>query len=392
MSDGTTIEWTHRPGTKGETWNPIRARHLSTGKIGWHCETVSDGCKFCYAAAQNLNKRNLAFGTGLPYKPGHRRDLAIFVDHKTLTAPLRWRDPRTIFVCSMTDAFGSFVDDYMLDRMFAVAALCPQHVFIFVTKRARRMREYVSGFTCDGARRLNVAAAAGKLMEDGDNAHDEVANAPWPLPNVWLIVSTEDQAAADERIPELLATPAAVRGVSAEPLLGPINFEPWLDWPDVGIHADVPEVFGALWGCQECDTHCPDCPRGKAEYRVEEGPRDPDGAPEWVTAERVTLDWIIAGGESGDNARPMHPDWARSLRDQCAAARTAFFFKQWGAWGWSPEWMDFGQGAAWAKSTGAKRFEQHSSGHTAMFLGKRSAGRTLDGREHDAFPEARAAS
>jgi protein gp37 len=363
MSDGTTIEWTHRPGTKGETWNPIRARHLATGKIGWHCETVSDGCKFCYAAAQNLNKRNLAFGTGLPYKPGHRRDLEIFLDERTLTAPLRWRDPRTIFVCSMTDAFGSFVDDAMLDRMFAVAVLCPQHVFIFVTKRAARMRQYVRGLPNRDDLVANEAVRQANVDPADQMCRRVMVAVRNPLPNVWLIVSAEDQQTADERIPELLATPAAVRGISAEPLLGRIN----LERIELRRFGSLPNELSRALGdyVRPLDGNFTDSPR---------------------------IDWVIAGGESGDNARPMHPDWARSLRDQCAAAGTAFFFKQWGAWGWSPEWMDFGQGAAWARSIGAKRFEQHSSGHTALFLGKRSAGRTLDGREHNAFPEARAAA
>lgn len=390
MADGTTIEWTHRPGTKGETWNPIRARHLATGKLGWHCETVSDGCKFCYAAAQNLNRRNLAFGTGLPYKPGHRRDIEIFLDERTLTAPLRWRDPRTIFVCSMTDAFGSFLTDAMLDRIFAVAALCPEHVFIFVTKRAARMREYVTRMkaaweaeTCEFADRWGSAAAE---VSGSPCAAGTIEERDFPLSNVWLIVSTEDQETANERVPELLATPAAVRGVSAEPLLGPIDFKRIMlsgvitpldafrseGYTDItlGQYAGRRIFHGVKYGCG----------RG--------------------------LDWVIVGGESGPNARPMHPDWARSLRDQCAAACVPFFFKQWGEWG---------PGANFAADVSARKVYRGEiqtlqiAGSRDIKLciptrdddalglpltleryGKKFAGRMLDGSDHSAFPEAAA--
>lgn len=378
MTNGTAIEWTHRPGTKGETWNPIRARHRETGKVGWHCETVSDGCRNCYAAAQNLNSRNLAFGTGLPYKPGHREDLDIFVDDRTLEAPLRWRAPRTIFVCSMTDAFAPFVTDDMLDRIFAVAVLCPQHVFIFVTKRAARMRSYVADE--DAAIVVATEARSGRYKVDirhgvarWEGGRGRPVRAQWPLPNVWLLVSCEDQETANERVPELLATPAAVRGVSAEPLLGPIDFERIkIDSTDAkGRKVKILDPFDAFRGMTWAEMRA-------GPYA---GQRLYSGMP------GAKLDWIIAGGESGPDARPMHPDWARSIRDQCEAARVPFFFKQWGAWAWAPEWMAFGEAEAWARSIGAKRIEHHSSGHTAMFVGKRAAGRTLDGREHDDFPD-----
>src|SRR5579863_1317613 len=114
MADHSKIEWTDA------TWNPLRARD-ATGKIGWHCEKVSEACHFCYA--EGFNKR---LGTGLEYKPGHRDALEIFLDEKMLTTPLRWKKPRMIFVCSMTDLFADFVTDEMIDRVFAVMALAPQ--------------------------------------------------------------------------------------------------------------------------------------------------------------------------------------------------------------------------------------------------------------------------
>lgn len=139
MSEHSTIEWTD------STWSPIRARlkekigRKAKGSLGWHCEHASEGCRNCYA--EGFNRR---LGTGLDFKPGHRDDVEIFLDEEMLLAPLRWKKPKIIFVCSMTDAFASFVRDEWLDRMFAVMALCPQHTFQVLTKRAERMREYIN--------------------------------------------------------------------------------------------------------------------------------------------------------------------------------------------------------------------------------------------------------
>src|SRR5258708_16196189 len=126
MADRSAIEWTDA------TWTPIRAR---TDNVGWHCEHVSEGCRNCYA--EGINRR---LGTGLSFKPALKP--ALFLDEKMLLAPLKWKKPRTIFVCSMTDLFADFVRDEWIDRMFAVMALCPQHRFQVLTKRAQRMREY----------------------------------------------------------------------------------------------------------------------------------------------------------------------------------------------------------------------------------------------------------
>jgi hypothetical protein len=227
----------------------------------------------------------------------------------------------------------------------------------------------------------------------------------WPLPNVWLGVSAERQEEADERIPHLLQTPAAVRFVSAEPLLGPIDFESWLEWGD----DPWKEVGGKSWGCQECDERCGGCPNTKAVYHCDEGPLDSEGAPEWVTETRRTLDWIIVGGESGSEARPMHPQWARDIRDQCQAAGVSLFFKQWG------EYLPVGQslpgcgkvhGATAVKPGRMKlhyggtpkqepkhAFAEHgvefastADGLLTFRVGKKAAGRLLDGQEHNGFP------
>jgi len=298
MSDKSAIEWTDA------TWNPIRARNLKTGKIGWHCEHATTGCEFCYA--DGFNRR---LGTGLPFKPGHRKDIEIFLDDGAITVPMRWKKPRMIFVCSMTDLFADFVKDEWIDRVFAVMALCPQHTFQVLTKRADRLHKYIDGVMADqalGLSRFGIAALWTGLHGPSGKC------APWPLPNVWLGVSCERQEEANERIPFLLQTPAAIRFVSAEPLLGPIH----------GVN--IP---------------------------------NPDGGVR-------TVDWVIVGGESGRNAREMDVEWARGLRRYCEAYDIPFFFKQWGEW------------------------RPSFSGRFTGRVGKKAAGRLLDGREHNGFPEA----
>jgi hypothetical protein len=191
----------------------------------------------------------------------------------------------------------------------------------------------------------------------------------WPLPNVWLGVSVEDQAAADERVPDLLATSAAVRWLSCEPLLGPVDLKRISTFAFRGA-----EVLDALTGTLEGMFGDP-CGRLPA------------------------LDWIVVGGESGHGARPMHPDWARSLRDQCAAAGVPFHFKQWGAWELSldrerddPDWradytndyVDRGK-SRWLNLAGGCGF--HGERFVVMRnVGKKAAGRLLDGVEHNDLP------
>ena len=313
MGDKSSIEWTNA------TWTPIRARRIATGKIGWHCVHHSPGCKFCYA--ESLNKR---LGTGLPFKPGHEAEIEIFLDEKMLLAPLKWQRPRMIFVCSMTDLFADFVPDAMIDKVMAVAALTPHHTYQFLTKRSKRMREYLTTAAVE-----NVYSVACRMDET------LAVRWQWPLPNVWAGVSAEDQARYDERKKDLRATPAAVHFFSFEPLLGPIN----------------------------------------ADYLGE---------------------WAITGGESGAQARPMHPDWARAIRDQCAAAGVAFFFKQWGEF--IPCIFD-----DLSDGTGRRCFEDGAespafdddrkhpiaTAHDREFwrVGKSRAGRLLDGITHNAMPE-----
>jgi protein gp37 len=248
----TSIEWTDC------TWNPVRG-----------CSRVSEGCRNCYAERRaarfsaaplfGISGRKAPFEGFAEMTPsGPRWTGRVELIASKLDEPLRWRKPRRVFVNSMSDLFHEALDDDDIDRVFAVMKAASRHTFQVLTKRADRMCRY------------------GHLTE--------------VVPNVWLGVSVEDQKTADERIPLLLETPAAVRFVSYEPALGPVDFRCLAPVDD--YHTDA------------LDTPDPSC----------------------------RLHWVIVGGESGPGARPMHPDWPASLRRQCADAGTAFFFKQRGEW------------------------------------------------------------
>jgi protein gp37 len=386
MAD-TKIEWADR------VWNPIAG-----------CSVLSPGCTNCYAMRQAARVERMGTaphyaGLTRPSKAGPvwTGNIAVAPD-ETLTAPLRWRKPKRIFVNSMSDLFHEAVPDAVVDRVFAVMALCPQHTFLVLTKRAKRMRAFLGGDRWATGHTTERIGWAGFQMVDQGLApagagivsallHGPTPPVPgvafprpeiWPLANVWLGVSVEDQRRADERIPHLLATPAAVRWISAEPLLGPVDLRPWLSDED---------------GCQSCDDggdygtpHClkpgrpvgERCPTAQAVFVNDEGPPDQDGAPEWCVPLRVTLDWVVVGGESGPKARPMHPDWARSLRDQCAAAGVPFFFKQWGAWAPIENFP-----AETVEDFDVRGLTQDG----VVRVGKAEAGRELDGRTHDGYPE-----
>lgn len=280
----TGIQWTDA------TWNPLRARHRTNGSEGWACVRVSEGCKNCYAATQNESQR-WGRGTGLDYTVPNLAKVEHYLDEETLTQPLRWKKPRRVFVCSMTDLFGEWVTDDQLDRIFAVMALTPQHTYQVLTKRPERMRAYL---TSDD--RSAVWHEAETHAGEWDRSGDVPWWPGWPLPNVWLGVSVEDQERADERIPLLLDTPAAVRFLSCEPLLGAVDLTR-VDGAGLGI--DFHGKFDALEGLTGTETR--------------------------------RLSWVIVGGESGPNARPFDLAWARSLVQQCQTAGVAVFVKQLGA-------------------------------------------------------------
>lgn len=306
MAEHTKIEWTDA------TWNPV------TG-----CSVVSPGCTNCYAmklAGGRLRNHPSREGLTMATKAGPVWNGQVRFNEDWLRDPLRWRKPRMIFVCAHGDLFHEAVPDQWIDRVFAVMALCPQHTFQVLTKRPERMRAYVSevkatwcdrGSSTPGSERIHEAALA-------LTSEEWLPETPglWPLPNVWLGVSVEDQARANERVPILLDTPAAVRWISAEPLLGPVDLtelrqfnpsgKPWID------------------GLRGLVTRGDYLARSPSECSMNTSTRIPGELP--------SIDWIVAGGESGRDARPMHPDWARSLRDQCVAAGVPFLFKQWGEW------------------------------------------------------------
>lgn len=408
MSDTTTIEWTDA------TWNPV------TG-----CTKVSPGCDNCYAEIFAERWRGTA---GHHFENG----FDITLRPNVLTLPLRWRKPRKVFVNSMSDLFHKDVPDEYIARVFAVMALTPQHTYQVLTKRHGRMRSLV-GSLVDGGQRLLEAAPD---EETAQTLYDAI----WPLPNVWLGVSVEDQKRADLRIPALLDTAAAVRFLSCEPLLGPVDLTKWMPpvspvsaseaprtwsewtWPN-WVPAEVRQSIEGFWG-PECgrtprdwiqDMHQQGAPAFGSIVRLRDGfgPKAP-----WVTGRFVhawnnigrlvrddgtftytsfhhalerrkqqPFDWVIVGGESGHGARPMSPDWARSLRDQCAAADVPFLFKQWGEYQ-PTDWKVIGRPADKRNVLVGDPIDDLGHRWEMRRVGKKAAGRELDGRTWDQFPTA----
>lgn len=300
MGSKSAIQWTDA------SWTPLRARRRDTGKVGVHCEKVSAGCANCYS--ETFNRRNLPNqGTGLRFARDQREKVDLFLDERILSEPLRWKRPRRIFVCSQTDLFGEFVTDEQIDRVFAVMALAPTHTFQVLTKRAERMRAYFSSSPNPRELPDRRSAIIETLRSERATSDQWLSpNMEWPLHNVWLGVSCEDQATADERIPHLLATPTAVRFVSAEPLLGPVTL----------FKHDEDACAWTGPGCFVVQGRTPDTPHEPSEGYDDSHPG---------------LDWVIVGGESGPGARPCDVAWIRTVLDQCRAAGVAPFIKQLGS-------------------------------------------------------------
>ncbi len=253
MGSTSNIEWTDA------TWNPVEGCSMAKG-------SEKGGCLNCYAARTAL--RRPASGLAVMRDSGPRWTGKVGLVEKHLADPLHWRAPKRIFVNSMSDLFHESLPDEAIDRVFAVMALCPQHTFQVLTKRPERMRKYLNTLQ-------RIAIPGGHSIAEQT-----------PLPNVWLGVSVEDQKTADERIPLLLQTPAAVRFVSYEPALGPVDFIRYL------------------------------LPHWTPQFGADQ--------PPW-------LNLVIVGGESGPGARPFDIDWARNTIAQCKAAGVACFVKQLGA-------------------------------------------------------------
>jgi protein gp37 len=305
-----------------DAWNPV------TG-----CTMVSEGCRNCWAARLAATRlKHYPRYRGLATYPDLRGAVPqwtgeVRLHPELLNQPLHWRKPKRVFVCSQADLFHVGVDYGFITGVMAAIARCPQHTFLLLTKRSDRMYKYFTN--C------------------GFENHT--------LPNFWLGVSVEDQKTADKRIPLLLHTPAAVRWVSYEPALGPVNLQNYLP---------------------------------HALYMSGETPSGSEG-----------LDWVIGGGESGPNAQPSHPDWFRTVRDQCQAAGVPFFFKQWGEWGsdrpadqhkisghrYQYDSMTFRpDGTRYNPTKPDELFEKAMQ--TVYQVGKKAAGRLLDGREWNEFP------
>jgi len=345
VADGSKIEWTDA------TWNPL---------VG--CTAVSAGCDNCYAEGE-VNRRHAAALSPktspkmLEAFPARFDSVSIRPD-RFLLQPLHWPEARKVFVNSLSDLFHADVPDEFIARVFAVMAATPRHTYQLLTKRHARMRSLLNS----PAWRYQLTVAHHNLLSSNIEAYRSgalPASWTWPLPNVWLGVSVEDQRWADLRIPALLATPAAVRWISAEPLLGSLSVDTYL--------------------------------RGGLA----------------AASAGASLGWVVVGGESGANARPMHPEWPRRLRDQCLETGTPFLFKQHGEWR-SPldsdgPW-DTGRGRAQPlpaflvadrdePGVGAGTVHCHrgaagSNPAVVVRVGKKKAGRELDGRLHDGYPEA----
>lgn len=339
MADGTKIEWTDA------TWNPV------TG-----CTVVSPGCANCYAmrlAGTRLRHHPSRAGLTHDSKAGPVWNGRVSVNWQWFDQPLTWARPRMIFVCAHGDLFHVGADFDVIAQVYGIMIAAHHlrgHRFQVLTKRIARARKLLN--SQEFWDRANAEAGAYILDRvDPLNRRSNDARATCgkygltnPPPGIWLGTSVEDQPRADERLDHLRATPAAIRFVSFEPLLGPVTVDLG------GIH------------------------------------------------------WSIVGGESGPGARPMHPDWARSLRDQCVEARVPFFFKQWGEWVVAldrehddPDWRaDYGRSLAdhgttrWLNLGGGCGFHGERF-HVMRSVGKKAAGRMLDGTEHNGFPTERVA-
>ena len=291
----------------------------ATWNVVTGCTRVSPGCDNCYMFAQ----WPWLHGMGSKGYEGPVDRVELHRDR--LDWPLtRWKAPRKIFTASMGDLFHSDVPwDFLLD-VFTVMARTPQHSYQVLTKRPGRMLYF-----------------ARNVWPEYQNCHP-TGPYPWP-PNVWAGTSVESKKYLP-RLDLLAQVPARVRFVSAEPLLEAIDLRPWLPgWLGAGT------------------TH--ENPRGTERYDI-------DGSPV------LPLDWVITGGESGPDARPMHPDLVRSIRDQCWGAGVPFFFKQWGEW--APEWMHI-------SGPPLHRWDADLPG--VLRVGKKAAGAMLDGREWREFPD-----
>lgn len=343
MAEQTAIEWCDA------TFNPW---------IG--CTRISPACDDCYAA-----RSTAARSLGVAWGPGKPRRRTSDANWK---APIHWnakaaREGRRfrVFCASLADVFDNEVPPEWRQELFELIRSTPHLDWLLLTKRIG-----------------NAKAMIDEALSNMDIGYS-VPFAAWPWPNVWLGATVVNQEEANRDIPKLLAVPARVRFLSIEPMLGPVYVE---DIPDPVGGVCLKPLAGLRWVGDG---------QGRCTVRSLGG----------------RIDWIICGGESGPHARPMHPDWARSLRDQCAAAGVPFLFKQWGEWVRADQHPDQTNDSLYTRdlsqlrhpsaaidATGATRAHADDLPHQATAscvhrVGKKAAGRLLDGAEHNGFPEAR---
>lgn len=337
------IQWTD------ETWN------VTTG-----CTRKSAGCDNCYAVGMTKRLAGIEatkekYG-GLVNEGKDHFNGKVKIHPEVLKEPLSWRKPRKVFVNSMSDLFHPSVPFEFIDQVFEVIAKNPRHIFQILTKRPKRMSEF---FKWQGEKIKDLGFDS--IPTQSDDPLDYID----ALPNAWLGTSVENQEAADERIPHLLNCPAAVRFLSCEPLLGPLNFR----WTNYAVKASGLSYRGYL------ELH-----GSINQYESLKG-----------------IHQVIVGGESGHKARPMHPDWARSLRDQCQKAGVDYFFKQWGTWvsefhpEADPSTMKTDDSFVthtdrYGKEVDPQEKAEDYYGEYMIKVGKKKAGRKLDGREWNQSP------
>ena len=375
MSDNSKINWTDA------SWNPL---------VG--CSKVSEGCRNCYAmtmAARIANaaqerRRQCHFSDGrdvtqtqeaymnvVTWQKGGRNrenldDVAlpiwnnrvVLLGDDAIKLPLRWEKPRRICVNSMADLFHADVPFEFIDKVFAVMGLSRRHTYQVLTKRPDRMAEYVKSRSRSIDYWETAARSLGYTFKFQGVDGNTYSTCPYPLPNVLLGTSTEDQKTADDRLHHVadLYDIGWSTFLSIEPMIGPVNLS---DACYAGLRLPMTEGLG--------------------------------------------LSWVIVGGESGPNARPMLPEWAQRVRDDCKANAVPFFFKQWGEWapGYAAandyQWNRTTRVAWWFNDEwtyGEQTPKQMEEGHRddepdVNRIGRRAAGRWLDGETHDEYPVAR---
>jgi protein gp37 len=406
-----SIEWTGR-----SDWNPIRG-----------CSLTSPGCRNCYA----MRMASRFSGPGQPFE-GYAADGKwtgrVELRPERLGLPLSWRAPSRVFVNSMSDLFHENLSDEDIATVFGAMSLAPWHTFQVLTKRADRMAAWFKKATHENCAAAFVARADSTII--AERTFNRALNRemhvgwPWPLPNVHLGVSVESSDYL-HRVDDLMRCPAAVRFLSLEPLLSPIELPRfiklgrpvgsdvvWLDdhkFASVsgmrpvaagsGVHRVYLNKNGARSVAVTCgDCHGKGCP-GENPYPCRSGKTSLGIKPDECTDLGLGVDWVIVGGESGAGARPMHPSWVRSIRDQCKSAGVPFFFKQWGEFvdgsvrdapGYAV--LSDGTSCVFTKDACEALASEHrgewgrfSPTHMAR-VGKKAAGALLDGREHREFP------